>query len=284
MDRFFAQNRLSALIDGALSAAEERAVKKTIAKNADLSADHAAMLQAIELMHSVGPAQPPAGFQVRLMTQVEALPKPGGQIARVRSAARRVPMEAVALTALALVIGIVVSQRGAEVPVAHEGPPDMTQAALPTPPPAAPSQAVAGEPEADQVIPEKPSAKPPPSKPAAAAFEGSIPRQTPPEGIEHLQPSAYNILGLGDQVLFAVSRLNQAHGGRMVNANGVAIAPATLTEAQAFKRVFLVVPSTQAAGLHGKLRAMTGKMAVPVTTKFSWLRPGQTIIMIEAQL
>ena len=26
--------------------------------------------------------------------------------------------------------------------------------------------------------------------------------QTPPEGIEHLQPSAYNILGLGDQVLF----------------------------------------------------------------------------------
>ena len=39
------------------------------------------------------------------MTQVEALPKPGGQVARVRSAAKRVPMEAVALTALALVIG-----------------------------------------------------------------------------------------------------------------------------------------------------------------------------------
>jgi hypothetical protein len=70
----------------------------------------------------------------------------------------------------------------------------------------------------------------------------------------------------------------------MVNANGVAIVPATLTEAQAFKRVFLVVPSTQAAALHSKLRAMTGKMAVPVTTRFSWLRPGQTIIMIEAQL
>jgi hypothetical protein len=284
MDRFFAQNRLSALIDGALSAVEEEAVKKTIAKNADLSADHAAMLQAIELMHTVGPAQPPAGFQVRLMTQIETLPKPGGQVARVRSAARRVPMEAVALTALALVIGIVISQRGADPPVVQEGAPAVAQTDLPTPPAAAPLQTEAVQPEADLMIPEKPSAKPPPSKPEAAAFEGSIPRQTPPEGIEHLQPSAYNILGLGDQVLFAVSRLNQAYGGRMVNANGVAIAPATLTETQAFKRVFLVVPSTQAAALHGKLRAMTGKMAVPVTTKFSWLRPGQTIIMIEAQL
>jgi hypothetical protein len=70
----------------------------------------------------------------------------------------------------------------------------------------------------------------------------------------------------------------------MVDERGRPVEPSALTEVQAFQRVFLLVPSTRAAALHSKLRQATGKTAWPVTTKFPWLPPGQTIIMVEAQL
>ncbi len=285
MDRFFAQNRLSALIDGVLSTAEAKKVERTVAKNAELATEHAAMLQAVELMHSAGPAQVPSGFQVRVMTQVETLPPPGGQMAIVKSAAKRVPMEAVALVALALVIGIVVIQRSdgpsEEVPAGS----DVITAAPAVLVPTQPTEPVEEE-ETDTVktVPEVPSEKPPPSKASEERFAKDIPARTPEKVGDPTSPSAYHILHGGDQVLFKIANLKDALGGRLVDGNGNTFTPHALTEAASFRRVFLVVPSTRAIKAHGKLLKMSGKMPVPVTSRFKWLRHGESLIMVEVQL
>jgi len=291
VDRFFAQNRLSALIDGVLSSAEAKDVETAISKNKALAKEHAALLNAVELMHSSGPAQPPSGFQVRVMTQVEGLPKPGGQVAKVTSAARRIPMEAIALAALVIVIGIVIMQRN-DTQVAPSPAAVPAQAASTTSKATSPEIPLAldpGEepedmPEEIETIPEVPSTKPVPSKPETANYAKHIPARAPAVVGLPTMPSAYRILGGGERILFKIAGVKDSTGGRLVDGNGNTIAPQVLTHNAAFRRVFLVVPSENAVKAHSKLRGLSGMESTPVTTKFPWLRPGQTLFMIEAGL
>jgi len=280
VDRFFAQNRLSALIDGVLSQAEADEVDRAIHRNPDLATQHAGMLQAVELMHEVGPQQAPRGFQVRLMTEVETLPVPGGQVARVRSAARQIPMEAIALAALALVIGVVVHQRKVpDAPSANVTPRAAAPAAVSS------KGVVKTAPSVEETaIPDVPSSKPPPRKVKVAPPESDIPDRLPPVYVDLTRPAAYKILGGGDQVLFKISSLGDTLGGRMVNGKGQPISPQLLSEDLAFKMVFLVVPVSKAAAAHQSLRQLSGQTSRPIQEKFNWLKVGQTVFMIEAEL
>ena len=121
-------------------------------------------------------------------------------------------MEAVALIALALVIGIVIYQRQTE---ATDTQPEVTQVAAEPAEPVEATEATeatedteatkATEPEATTPpapLPELPSSKALPPKVAPAESKQTIPRRVPAETPPHITPSAYNILGLGGQILF----------------------------------------------------------------------------------
>ena len=66
MDRFFARNRLSALVDGELPANEAREVERAIARNPDLAAEHASLVLTRKLMKKDGAVACPRSCVLRV--------------------------------------------------------------------------------------------------------------------------------------------------------------------------------------------------------------------------
>ena len=159
MDPFFAKNRLSAYIDGQLSEEEARAVERAIRDDDDVRTEYDAMRAAVTLLRRHGPARAPADFQARVLSAIDAQPRPG-VLVLLRDRLRQVPIEAVALAAAALIVVVVLASPDSEGPAAPAPPvevkngaaaPDITAApdlslptastAAPTPDPAPPAEA-----------------------------------------------------------------------------------------------------------------------------------------------
>jgi len=133
MDQFFAQNRLSAFLDGTLSAEESAEVQDAIERNPDLKAEYESMKQVVDLLHQKGPMRAPDGFHARVMAQVQDEPR---NLFTLRRFFHRVPVEAVALAAAAILVVIGLSQQGAEnSPAVAPLPPAKTAASPLVPPP-----------------------------------------------------------------------------------------------------------------------------------------------------
>ena len=104
MDAFFAKNRLSAYLDGALQPREAAEVEEAIARDPALRAELDAMKQAVHLLRTVGPTQAPPDLHRKIMARVAAEPAPGGRLVWLFRPLSRVPVEALAVAAAALLV------------------------------------------------------------------------------------------------------------------------------------------------------------------------------------
>jgi anti-sigma factor RsiW len=109
MDAFFARNRLSAYLDGELTAAEARDVEAALARDPQLRTELDAMRAAVDMLRDGGIVEPPAGFAKRLAERLESEPMPVGW----RRWVRQVRPEGVMLAAAALLVVIYVGNRDA---------------------------------------------------------------------------------------------------------------------------------------------------------------------------
>lgn len=141
MDTFFARNRFSAYIDGSLPESEAAEVEAAIAEDPTLREEFDAMRNAVSLLRTRGPVDAPDGFHARVMAAVESEPAPGGVVSTLRRAFHRVPIEAMALAAAAVIVVMVIQGRSdPTVPPASDAAAPM-QSPLPkaqVSPPAAP--------------------------------------------------------------------------------------------------------------------------------------------------
>ena len=118
MDPFFARNRLSALIDGDLSEEEEQELRAAVAADPALAAELAQMEEALGLLRDVGPTRAPAGFEARVMAEVNEGAGLGGVVVRLRAFAQAhgvgpQHLEGPQVRALAEVVQVLVAdQRG----------------------------------------------------------------------------------------------------------------------------------------------------------------------------
>ncbi len=108
MDEFFASNRLSAYIDGELSDTEMAEVARAIEEQPDLRASYEELLAAVELLREHGPVQAPAHFHSNVMRRVEALPSPGGWLARLLGPLGQRPWQAAGVVVLAAAVLLLV--------------------------------------------------------------------------------------------------------------------------------------------------------------------------------
>lgn len=116
MDPFFARNRLSAYLDGALDDAEAAEVAAAIEADPALRTEYEELERAVSLLRTHGPVQAPEGFHARLMARVDQEPSQQGPVAWLRRSFAQVPVEALALAAAALVVVVVIQGRPGEDP------------------------------------------------------------------------------------------------------------------------------------------------------------------------
>ncbi|MBM4364799.1 MAG: zf-HC2 domain-containing protein, partial [Deltaproteobacteria bacterium] len=117
MDTFFARNRLSAYLDGELSAAEAREVEAAIARDAGLRAELEQMRAAIELLRAEGLVSAPVGFAARVRDRVDDEPMRVGW----RLWVTQIRPEAVMLAAAALLVVVYVGHRREHPPATIPG-------------------------------------------------------------------------------------------------------------------------------------------------------------------
>ncbi len=117
MDTFFARNRLSAYLDGELSAAEAREVEAAISRDAGLRAELEQMRSAIELLRAEGLVSAPVGFAARVRERVDEEPMRVGW----RLWVTQIRPEAVMLAAAALLVVVYVGHRREHPPAAIPG-------------------------------------------------------------------------------------------------------------------------------------------------------------------
>lgn len=107
MDEFFARNRLSAYLDGELTAAETAEVELALERSASLRAELDAMRSAVDLVRRAGPLRAPPGLLAKVQRQVAKEPLDVGW----RRWVPRVRVE-VAMVAMAAAVVLVVVGRG----------------------------------------------------------------------------------------------------------------------------------------------------------------------------
>ncbi len=107
MDAFFARNRLSAYLDGELTAAEARDLEAALSRDPALRVELDELRQAIDLLRDGGIVDPPLGFADRLAARLEAEPMPVGW----RRWIRQLRPEAVMLAAAAAMVVVYVGNR-----------------------------------------------------------------------------------------------------------------------------------------------------------------------------
>lgn len=137
MDEFFAQNRLSAYIDGELPESEMAEMARAIKENPELRESCEQMRRVVALMREQGPSAAPTGFHAQIMAEVETIPIPRGWLVGLRALFARLPREGLALAAVAATVLVLVWQ----VPRTNHEPEPGTEAAAPARSDAAPAEA-----------------------------------------------------------------------------------------------------------------------------------------------
>ncbi len=113
MDAFFARNRLSAYLDGELTAGEARDVEAALAADPALRAELDELRAAVDALRDGGIVEPPPGFADRLAARLEREPMPVGW----RRWVRQIRPEGAMLAAAALLVVLYVGN--------HESLPDL---------------------------------------------------------------------------------------------------------------------------------------------------------------
>jgi negative regulator of sigma E activity len=280
VDRFFARNRLSALVDGDLPAAEAREVERAIARNPDLAAEHAALTLTQKLMKTQGAVPAPRGFHARVMTQLATEPPTGSQVAFLRARLNRIPLEAKVLAAAAIIIGIVIHQRQS---------PEAPQLAM------APTQSPEATSAPRLAKKAKKAARVAKAKASSTTTEPAV-RETnsglvPVSGATTPLPSAdlfggkvgYRFLGRGDEVLFKIGTLADEIGGRLVDDSGSTYRPHSLSEIRNFVRAYLVFPTDQSSAVHRRLQRQSGQAPHEITGAIPTVLPDESVVLIAVQ-
>lgn len=104
MNAFFASNRLSAYIDGALSDSEMAEVEQAIRENPEVRAEYSRMLSAVERLRDQGPMQAPTGFSERLNARLALEKMPRRRFSWLPESLRSLPLEAMGLALSALLV------------------------------------------------------------------------------------------------------------------------------------------------------------------------------------
>jgi len=293
MDSFFARNRLSAYLDGALSDAEAAELSDAIERDPTLRAEYVAMQNAIDLLRREGPTQAPAGFHARVMEAVADEPGTGGVVVRLRRWWNRVPVEAVALAAAAAVVVLVIqgkpgsdalnaatdavdplSRRSAGTP--GDTPPPLvadakseadpgTEAELAAGAPDAPSPKVQpkGAESADAVADAQPAEA---EQDKARKTRGSAGSSVEPYVADWEQgsgematPIGYRLSVSSAEVLFNLSGIARQANGAVRDSAGRVLQPRMLSSSDDYAQPMLVVPREQTEAVRGHLQAMGGE-------------------------
>lgn len=289
MDPFFARNRLSAYIDGALSDAEAADLADAIEADPALRAEYQAMKQAVDLLRTQGPTRAPAGFHARVVEAVREEPGPAGVVVQLRRLWNRVPLEAVALAAAAAVVVFVIQGRPdsesvdqepdsiAEIARSERGeeaPAPLRKDNAGTPPPAttAPAAAPPAKDEgAGAVAPQAPEQ----AVPAARAQSEKKTQALEPYVAPYEQTGAasadgglatsfgYRIQVDSAEVLFNLSSIAEQSGGQVRDSAGRPLEPRMLTQQDDYEQALLAVPRANAEAVRGHLEAMGGSAVAP---------------------
>ncbi|HJN76271.1 MAG TPA: zf-HC2 domain-containing protein [Myxococcota bacterium] len=111
MNEFFARERLSAYIDGELSASERGEVDAALKRSPELREEYERLLTTVDFVREHGPAQAPPGFHARLMAQVADEPMPGGLWLKIRGFFTALPMESLAVAVAAILVAVLVGRK-----------------------------------------------------------------------------------------------------------------------------------------------------------------------------
>ncbi len=175
MNSFFASNRLSAYIDGALSDAEMAEVEKAIRENPDLRTEYSRMRSTVERLREQGPKRAPDGFSERLAARLALEKMPRKHLGWLPRPLRGIPLEPLGLALAALLVVFLIQRdpspdTPAEV-VAQEASQDKKSAKAEEEqgspdgdPEADPALATAKPEELSEVVHEKESALDPPKR------------------------------------------------------------------------------------------------------------------------
>jgi anti-sigma factor RsiW len=303
MDTFFARNRLSAYLDGTLSDAESVEVSEAIESDVELRREFESLQQAVELLRREGPVEAPAGFHARVMESVRDEPAPGGVVVRLRRVFTRVPVEALALAAAALVVISVVGGRPGDEPPADDAVTAAESLALPSsdeqtrqaasPSPAPAAQSLGAQPGTVQnVATEPPVAAPstakqkkeqgraaskksdlsPPNEPMQTEWERKPQAGEYADGNRDNEgdragdmatPFAYRLIVRESNTLYSMNSLASQYQGKVSDSRGRTLTPRPLTEEDDFASLLISVPKGRANALHGDLAAMGGERIAP---------------------
>lgn len=292
MDSFFARNRLSAYLDGALPPAEAREVAAAIARDPELAEEYEALRRAVTLLQQEGPTTAPPGFHARVMGRVADEGRPTGVLVQLRRVFNRVPVEAVALAAAAAVVVIAIQFRPGETPATDEAGEARTAAAAPAPP--APAKDAAPEPKdappvAKKEAPAEAEGAPDPAPPApempavadaAPATQDGERRKTAlyrspkvaeaateayvPEWEDSQRTEVAAVRGLqltvgNAQVLYQLDQLARRAQGQLRNGSGQPTSAFELSAEAPSAAVLLVVPADRSAEVEAQLRSFGAK-------------------------
>ena len=305
MDTFFARNRLSAYLDGTLSDAESVEVSEAIESDAELRREFESLQQAVELLRREGPAEAPVGFHARVMETVRDEPAPGGVVIRLRRLFTRVPVEALALAAAALVVISVVGGRPDDAPPADDEVRAAKTLALPSTAeqtrqaaaPDAPPPAQALEPAEAQAAPEAPRSEKGASRSEPAAASVPTPKEPmqtawerQPQAGEYAAddgdmatPFAYRLVVRESNTLYSMNSLATQYQGKVSDSRGRTLKPRPLTEEDDFASLLISVPQGRADALHGDLAAMGGERIAPPAAAPMYGTEGTSVFIVEVR-
>jgi negative regulator of sigma E activity len=305
MDTFFAKNRLSAYLDGALPEREAAEVADAIARDPELQAEFEALRDAVAVLRQHGPVSAPEGFKARVMAQVERESTSGGVVIQLRRWFTRVPVEALAVAAAALlVVFATVSQmqspppqplaKKAEAPVSSKAP---TPAPTGVEPPADNAHAAAAP--VVPTPPEQRAEKGPDSPPPSTQKTASVPKSsaaTPQaayvpewEADPSTDDTAFGTieglsLSVSDpDVLGKLYVVTERAGGRMLDEANQPLRPYSLSADNPVARVVLMVPVQNAGSLRSQLVGL-GAATAPTPASAPTLASGSSGFYVEARL
>lgn len=116
MNEFFARERLSAYIDGELSASERNEVDAALKRSPELRDEYERLLGTVDFMREHGSVQAPPDFHTRVLAAVADEPMPGGFWLKIKGFFTAVPMESLAVAVAAILVAVLVGSNMDDTP------------------------------------------------------------------------------------------------------------------------------------------------------------------------